>query len=624
MMNNHKDKNTNHNDMMMKNRFRFVSSLFPPPKDDNDDSSSDSDDDVEDTVHNGASTASSSKGKQRSPTTLHEKDPHYEYWSSLFGTSWSSLDQAWHNVSTLNGAAMKDSMSNASSSTWIMGVLVLWFVVQFWQLLWRKAKRRRMIRRRRKTTASLQNLSSNQQHESALVEQQRQEYDSLVAALREELQSRSCSENEQAILWRQEKNILRERIEELQVKLHNKANGIIDDEIKEQERLLLSQIEDQGAQIKFLTDLTESQQLTLDVKQREIDTLHHIMEEIQGASSTAMRTFIQHQKKKNGLTGLGFKNPKKVAATITPSKQSKSKRRSSNQEEEGMEVTPVKARLSRVEIHPANVQEELQQRLSDRSLLQQEEGEEEEKEQHDLSTEESSTTSSDNDDDDDDSTVSSDMDSTPPTPSSGKNMGPPRLENDNKIVLLVSSMPGSFQVSVHQSRLEAIFRNGLKLTDTDLQLVDGCDAALVDLRNDLFRISGLHAVYPQVFLITEGGTDIAFVGDFDTIVDLHDKHELPERIGALPVSTLSPFKMSEHKGTDQDDDEDLDTQEDSGPGNRHDSGTVRPGDFSESSTLTASGGAAKQQGTATKSKPPSLVLEDAVAIETVNSIPSPE
>jgi len=123
---------------------------------------------------------------------------------------------------------------------------------------------------------------------------------------------------------------LRERIEELQQKLHNKANGIIDDEIKEQEQLLLSQIEDQGAQIKFLTNLTESQQLALDVKQNELEKLHHIMKEIQGASNTAMRTFIQHQKKKNGLTGLGFKtaNSKRVAATITPSKKSKSKRRS--------------------------------------------------------------------------------------------------------------------------------------------------------------------------------------------------------------------------------------------------------------------------------------------------------
>lgn len=84
-----------------------------------------------------------------------KEDPNCDHRSSLFGTSWSSLDSAWHNVSTLDGAAIKDITNNASSSTWIMTILVTWFVVQFWQLLQRKAKRRRMIPRRRKTVQSV-------------------------------------------------------------------------------------------------------------------------------------------------------------------------------------------------------------------------------------------------------------------------------------------------------------------------------------------------------------------------------------------------------------------------------------------------------------------------------------
>jgi hypothetical protein len=91
-------------------------------------------------------------------------------------------------------------------------------------------------------------------------------------------------------------------------------------------------------------------------------------------------------------------------------------------------------------------------------------------------------------------------------------------------------MPGNLQVSMHQTRLEAIFRHGLNLAPQCLEVLDGCNPELMQLRNDLFRISGLHAIYPQVFLIV-GGNDIQFVGDFDTVLELHDSRALPDRIG---------------------------------------------------------------------------------------------
>ncbi|CAB9517474.1 expressed unknown protein [Seminavis robusta] len=112
--------------------------------------------------------------------------------------------------------------------------------------------------------------------------------------------------------------------------------------------------------------------------------------------------------------------------------------------------------------------------------------------------------------------------------------------NGNQLVLLISTMPIHRKVAQNQSRLETILQEYLNLSSSgngEVQILDGCDRdpASINLRNDLFRISGLRAVYPQLFLVNFATNDISFVGDFDAIVELHDAHMFAAAIGLTPA-----------------------------------------------------------------------------------------
>lgn len=319
-------------------------------------------------------------------------------------------------------------LTNAVSWVALLSLLCVW--------QWNKRRKLRRRQRRQSRSQSVTSCSSSSDLEQ----------ECLVLALQEELQAKSIAENEQAILWRQEKRILQSRIDKLLSGQQQESKP--DDESKQlHEAQLLQQVKDMQETISFLTSLTESQTEELESKQQEIAKLHNIVEEMQ-----------QH---------MG------VEAQVNVN---------------------VKGSSSFETHEPTTDEDDYDADLSIDSSVD-DEGccflEEEEKDEPDKC----------------------------------------RLQGGNKVVLLVSTMPGNLSTSMHQSRLETIFRQGLNLGNRYLEVVDGCDAELTSLRNDLFEISGLRAVYPQVFLVEEG--EISFVGDFDTVQDLHDGRELPQRIGLM-------------------------------------------------------------------------------------------
>ena len=126
------------------------------------------------------------------------------------------------------------------------------------------------------------------------------------------------------------------------------------------------------------------------------------------------------------------------------------------------------------------------------------------------------------------------------TPPQAPQREPQTTLNGNQLLMLVSSIPNSRVVAANQSRLETIVQ-GLELSSDEVQVLDGCcekdDTASITLRNDLFRISGLYAKYPQLFLVNFSQNDISFVGDFETVLELHDTNKLADIIGLTPIGS---------------------------------------------------------------------------------------
>jgi hypothetical protein len=102
--------------------------------------------------------------------------------------------------------------------------------------------------------------------------------------------------------------------------------------------------------------------------------------------------------------------------------------------------------------------------------------------------------------------------------------------NGKQLLLLISSMSGSVEVASSQTRLQGILK-GLHLPKEEVQVLDGCDLAIKDRRNELFGISGIRAKYPQLFLVDTSTGETQFVGNFDDISYLHDTNTLAQAIG---------------------------------------------------------------------------------------------
>ncbi|CAB9514543.1 expressed unknown protein [Seminavis robusta] len=349
-----------------------------------------------------------------------------------------------------------------------------------------------------------------------------EEYESLIAALQALLQAKSVHVNEQAILWRQEKRILEARIDQLaQLQPQQPSCRVQVVQKKEEEKKTdpmdhppstsssTARIQALQDQVRALTTLTQQQAQQLASRNNQIDKLQNIMEEIQQN---------MHPTKDNSY------NPWDTCGMDTD-----------DDDDEDMDGTShdqlVQRLLGKIAKQPTHVQEELELQLCQRrqSLSQ----------QNSTVSTTPSTIVQHTDDTIDDSDASS-VESTSDVRSEASSDDDDELDdddtntliNDNKVVLLFSTMPGNLQVKMQQSRLEAIFRHGLQLAPDCLELLDACQPELEQLRNDLFRISGLHAVYPQVFLVV-GGTDIQFLGDYETVLEWHDARQLPQRIGLV-------------------------------------------------------------------------------------------
>ncbi|CAB9520158.1 expressed unknown protein [Seminavis robusta] len=400
------------------------------------------------------------------------------------------------------------SMIHAAS---FVGSVVLLCVVMF-AVIWK--------------LSSKKNPSKEQQQRPVMTPSQQQEYESLILALQEELQAKSVHETEQAIRWRHEKKILQSRMEQMVHRQHaSRAFVGRDDEDEEETTADYNNISSTAAlqnlhdQVRALTTLSREQAQQLDSKQHQIEKLQNVMEEMQ-------------QQLGGGTTEAETHN-KNWSIVSTDDDDDDNDHQPHHEEMDGTSHDQIVQRLlSNIARQPNHVQEELELQLSKRRLSKQSHStplttlEDDANHHHfDIDTDDSSDASSVGSTSD----VLSDASSSDEEPIvDDKNT----LANNNKLVLLQSTMPGNLQVSMHQSRLEAIFRHGLKLSTDCLEILDGCNPELHQLRSDLFRISGLHAVYPQVFLI-EGGSDIQFLGDFETVLELHDSRQLPERIGLV-------------------------------------------------------------------------------------------
>lgn len=136
----------------------------------------------------------------------------------------------------------------------------------------------------------------------------------------------------------------------------------------------------------------------------------------------------------------------------------------------------------------------------------------------------------------DEATTTDDDDSNSSDDDDDHDTGPQHaLPPGHTLLLLISSMPASPKINQQQRYLTTILQ-GLQLSHEYYQLLDGCDVNIKGLRDDLFRISGLQAVYPQLFLVQQG-IDLVFVGDYDAVVELHDRHLLQKTLGLVELKS---------------------------------------------------------------------------------------
>ena len=79
------------------------------------------------------------------------------------------------------------------------------------------------------------------------------------------------------------------------------------------------------------------------------------------------------------------------------------------------------------------------------------------------------------------------------------------------VTALITGMPKDMIQSTNQKRaLDVLKGKGIEVTE-----VDGTLAENKEQRGALFKVSGMVAVYPQFFIVAEGGGDPVFVGDYE-------------------------------------------------------------------------------------------------------------
>lgn len=106
--------------------------------------------------------------------------------------------------------------------------------------------------------------------------------------------------------------------------------------------------------------------------------------------------------------------------------------------------------------------------------------------------------------------------------------------NGKRLVLLISTMSGSYQQSANTNRLQVMV-DGLGLPPQEIERVDGSDANQRERRNELFAISSIRAKYPQVFLVDVKENKTTFVGKCVSCSAWIS-------VVTVPVSNLKPFR----------------------------------------------------------------------------------
>lgn len=91
-------------------------------------------------------------------------------------------------------------------------------------------------------------------------------------------------------------------------------------------------------------------------------------------------------------------------------------------------------------------------------------------------------------------------------------------ESSPVLLLLTTSLSINRKHVAHQERMKTL----LESNNLDqLEIVDGADPSKKALRNALFQLSTLRAVYPQLFV--SRGSKLRFVGDMEKVQHLHDE-----------------------------------------------------------------------------------------------------
>ena len=73
---------------------------------------------------------------------------------------------------------------------------------------------------------------------------------------------------------------------------------------------------------------------------------------------------------------------------------------------------------------------------------------------------------------------------------------------NKKVVVLVTSYATNPNIKANQDRAMTILK-GLKVSDDQLETIDGAAKQLREKRNELFGLSGIRAKYPQFFVIDQ-------------------------------------------------------------------------------------------------------------------------
>lgn len=113
---------------------------------------------------------------------------------------------------------------------------------------------------------------------------------------------------------------------------------------------------------------------------------------------------------------------------------------------------------------------------------------------------------------------------------------PPAFEG--RILMMVTNM-GMNRTQVQNQLRANMLLNALSIP---FESIDGSNPANKDVRNELFKLSDMRGIYPQFFVVSEGGGGVpqtTFLGDWETIEGINDSSSLPAELLAANPTLLT-------------------------------------------------------------------------------------